>query len=59
MKYDKSLEEVWKWKEAIYKDVKGLSVRDQLRQISQEAKKIAKRYHLPTKKKLNGAVQHM
>ena len=50
MKYDKSLEEVWKWKEAIYKDVKGLSVRDQLRQISQEAKKIAKRYHLPTKK---------
>ena len=56
MKYDRSLEEVWKWKEAIYKDVKGLSVRDQLKQISQEAKKIASRYHLPIKK--NGAVQH-
>ncbi len=41
MKYDKSLEQVWEWKEAIYNDVKGLPVKEQIAYIKREAKKAA------------------
>ncbi len=41
MKYDKSLEQVWEWKEAIYNEVKGLSVKEQILYIKREAKKAA------------------
>ena len=46
-------------KEAIYKDVKNLSLKDQLKHISLEAKKIARKYYLPVKKNLNGTIQRV
>ena len=39
MRYDKSLEQVWKWKDAIYKRVQGMSIKKQLEFISNEGKK--------------------
>lgn len=39
MKYDKSLEQVWKWKDAIYNEVKGLPLKEQIAHIKREAKK--------------------
>ncbi len=39
MKYDKSLEQVWEWKDAIYNEVKGFPVKEQIAYISREAKK--------------------
>lgn len=41
MKYDKSLEQVWEWKDAIYNEVKGLPVKEQIAYIKREAKKAA------------------
>ena len=41
MKYDKSLEQVWEWKDAIYNEVKGLPVKEQIAYIKREAKKSA------------------
>ena len=35
----KSLEEVWSWKEKGYNDVKGLPLDEQLKKISENAKK--------------------
>ena len=53
MKYDRSLKEVWQWKEDIYKDIKKLSIREQLNYISRQAKKASKKYRLRATKTLN------
>ena len=50
MKYDKSLEQVWKWKESIYNRVKRLSIKKQLDFIAVEAKKIEKKSSVRLKK---------
>jgi len=39
MNHDKALEQVWEWKDAIYDEVKDLSVKEQLSYITQEARK--------------------
>ena len=49
-KYDKSLEQVWKWKDSIYNRVKGMAIRKQLEFISKEAKKVEERSRLRLKK---------
>jgi hypothetical protein len=41
MKYDKSLEQVWEWKDAIYNEVKDLPVKERIEYIKREAKKAA------------------
>lgn len=41
MTYDKSLEQVWEWKDAIYNEVKDLPVKERIAYIKREAKKAA------------------
>ena len=46
MKADKSLEEVWKWKEKVYNETKGMSVEEQVNAIKANAQKAIKKYGL-------------
>jgi ribosomal protein L15 len=39
-KYDKSLIEVWEWKEKVYHDVKDLSAKEYIERIKEDATKI-------------------
>jgi hypothetical protein len=39
-KYDKSLIEVWEWKEKVYHDVKDLSAKEYIEKIINDADKI-------------------
>jgi hypothetical protein len=39
-KYDKSLLEVWAWKEKVYQDVKDLSVEEYVEKVRKDADKI-------------------
>lgn len=39
-KYDKSLLEVWEWKESIYQDVKGLSAKEYVEKARMTADKV-------------------
>jgi ribosomal protein L15 len=39
-KYDKSLIEVWEWKEKVYHDVKYLSAKEYIERIKEDATKI-------------------
>ena len=39
-KYDKSLIEVWEWKEKVYQDVKDLSAEEYLKKIKNDTDKI-------------------
>ena len=39
-KYDKSLIEVWEWKEKVYHDVKGLSANEYVKRVKEDAAKI-------------------
>ncbi|MBI4654874.1 MAG: hypothetical protein HY752_07780 [Nitrospirae bacterium] len=39
-KYDKSLIEVWDWKEKVYHDVKDLSAKDYIERVKEDAAKI-------------------
>jgi len=46
MKIDKSLEEVWKWKDAAYEETKHMSMRELGGYIRKRAKEIHKKYNL-------------
>jgi hypothetical protein len=35
--YDKSLMEVWEWKEKVYDEIKGLSTKDYIKKIKNDA----------------------
>lgn len=39
-RYDRSLIEVWKWKEKVYHDVKDLSTKEYIERIKEDATKI-------------------
>ncbi len=39
-KYDKSLIEVWEWKEKVYHDVKDLSANEYIEKVKEDAAKI-------------------
>jgi len=49
MQTDKSLEEVWKWKEKIYQETKGMSMEERVRRIKENASRISQRYGLNLK----------
>ena len=45
-KYDKSLTEVWKWKEKVYHDVKDLTAKEYIKKIRTDADKILSDYKI-------------
>jgi hypothetical protein len=49
MKVDKSLEEVWKWKEKVYQKTKGISMEERVRRIKENASRIDQKYGLDLK----------
>ena len=49
MKIDKALEEVWAWKEKIYKETKDMTMEDRVKIIKESAEKINQRYGLNLK----------
>ncbi len=53
MKVDKSLQEVWDWKDKVYEKTKHLSVRETARKIHEDVHQIKKKYGL----KLRGAIR--
>lgn len=46
MKIDKSLQEVWDWKDNVYQETKHLSVTEAARKIHEDAEQIKKKYGL-------------
>jgi hypothetical protein len=44
-RYDKSLTEVWEWKEKVYQDVKGLSKEVYLEKLRKDAERILSESH--------------
>lgn len=50
MKTDKSLEEVWKWKDKVYEETKSMSMEERVKKIKESAKKINEKYGLDLKK---------
>ena len=50
MKIDKSLEEVWKWKDEIYKKTKHMTMHDRVVYIKKGAEEIRRTYNLKLKK---------
>lgn len=49
MKVDKSLQEVWGWKDKVYHEMKHLSVREAARKIHEDVQQIKKEYGLKLK----------
>ena len=49
-RYDKSLIEVWEWKEKVYREVKDMSPSEYVKKIKNDAEKILSNSHikLPT-----------
>lgn len=46
MKVDKSLEEVWRWKDAIYEKTKHMSFEERMVYRKKRAEEIEKKYNL-------------
>lgn len=44
-RYDKSLTEVWEWKEKVYQDVKELTTEDYLEKLRGDAERILSENH--------------
>jgi len=49
MKADKSLEEVWIWKEKIYQETKDMSMEERVKRIKENALRLIQRYGLNLK----------
>lgn len=45
-RYDKSLTEVWEWKEKVYQDVKELTTEDYLEKLRGDAERILSENHV-------------
>ena len=50
MKYDRSLEEVWEWKDQVYQKTKGLTMDQTVEKIRKGAEELCKKYNLQLKK---------
>jgi len=50
MKVDKSLQEVWEWKEKVYQETKNLSVKETAEKMRRETEELTKKYNLQFKK---------
>jgi len=44
--YDKSLKEVWEWKESVYQDVRNLSPKEYIKKIKEDAENILSEKHI-------------
>ncbi len=44
--YDASLTEVWEWKDKVYQDIKGLTLKGRLEKIRKDADKILADSHI-------------
>lgn len=49
MKVDKSLQEVWDWKDKVYQETKHLPVREAAKKIHEDVRQIKKKYGLKLK----------
>ena len=49
MKIDKSLEEVWEWKEKIYQETRNMSIEERVKKLKENALRINQRYGLNLK----------
>lgn len=50
MKIDKSLQEVWDWKDKVYQETETLSVKEAGKKISEDVREISKKYKLNLRK---------
>ena len=50
MKVSKSLQEVWDWKEQVYQETKGLSMKETIKNIKEGAEQLKKKYGLKLRK---------
>lgn len=49
MKPDKSLQEVWRWKDEVYKEIKSLHGKDLIDYFHQQSKNLQEKYSLHLK----------
>jgi hypothetical protein len=57
MNYGKALEEVWKWREALAKELEGKSLEQQRKYINDKADEACKRYGIRVKRQPPKPVQ--
>ena len=50
MKYDKSLKDVWDWKQKVYEESKGRNIREFVSNIEKKVKVIRRKYKLNLKR---------
>ncbi len=50
MKADKSIEEVWRWKENVYDEMKGFSTKEKIASFRKSSEDFCKKYGLNLKK---------
>ena len=50
MKVDKSLQEVWDWKEKVYEEMKGLSTKEKIASFRKASEDFFEKYRLKLKK---------
>lgn len=51
MKADKSLQEVWQWKDEVYRETKGMDYKERLAYDRKILNEIEKEYHIHLRKK--------
>lgn len=49
MKVDKSLQEVWEWKEKVYEEMKGFSTKEKIASFRKASEDFCKKYGLKLK----------
>lgn len=50
MKVDKSLQEVWEWKDSIYEETKHLPLKEFVKKMKKDVEEIHKKYNLHLKR---------
>lgn len=50
MKIDKSLQEVWDWKEKVYEEMKGFSIEEKITSFRKTSEDFCKKYGLKLKR---------
>ncbi|HGJ67082.1 TPA: hypothetical protein ENS27_17110 [bacterium] len=50
-KYDKSLMEVWEWKEKVYQEVKDLSAQEYIEKVKKDADKFLSEHRIKLKRR--------
>ena len=50
MKVDKSLQEVWEWKEKVHEEIKGLSIKEKITSFRKTSEDFCKEYGLKFKR---------